>query len=162
MQSTPTKINKHSRSITEARTRSSCWVHNRSLQDVNMAPDSLLDLLRVRSRHCSLMRPSCSPASSPSTMASDALHTHSRTVLAVCSPRRLQRTVLFAPRDATRLAPCAAPALLADAAVLLARLVAVHNGLRRPAHALAPRPCDETEPEQPLRAPQSRVEHSTS
>jgi hypothetical protein len=57
----------------------------------------------------------------------------------VRSPRRLPRTVLFAPRDATRLAPCAAPALPADAAVLLALLVAVHDGRRRPAHALAHR-----------------------
>jgi hypothetical protein len=58
----------------------------------------------------------------------------------VSSPRRLPRTVLIAPSDATRLAPCETPALLADVAVLLALLVTVHNGLRRPAHALAPRP----------------------
>ena len=60
--------------------RSSGGVHHRSLYDVDMAPDSLLRLPRVRSH------------------------------------------------------------LLADAAVLLAHLVAVHDGLRRPAHALAPRP----------------------
>ncbi len=34
------------------------------------------------------------------------------------------------PRDATRLAPCAALALLADTAVLLPLLVNVHNGLQ--------------------------------
>jgi hypothetical protein len=55
MPHTPTKINNYSRSITEARTRSSGGVQHRSLQslhDVDMAPDSLLDLPSVRSPHC--------------------------------------------------------------------------------------------------------------
>jgi hypothetical protein len=38
------------------------------------------------------------------------------------------------------LAPCAAPAQFADEAVLLSFLVAVHDGRRHPAHALAHRP----------------------
>jgi hypothetical protein len=69
------KINNYSRSIEEDRTRSSGGVQHRSLHDVDMAPESLIDLPRVRSPYGSLMQPSCSPAS-PSTMAGDAPHTH--------------------------------------------------------------------------------------
>jgi hypothetical protein len=69
------KINNYSRSIEEDRTRSSGGVQHRSLHDVDMAPESLIDLPRVRSPYCSLMQPSCSPAS-PSTMAGNAPHTH--------------------------------------------------------------------------------------
>ena len=51
-----------------------------SLHDVDMAPDSLLDLPRVLSPQCSLMCPSCSPASSTSTMTVNILHTHHQPV----------------------------------------------------------------------------------
>jgi hypothetical protein len=37
------------------------------------------------------------------------------------------------PREPPRLVPCAVPARLADAAVLLARIVTVHDGRRLPA-----------------------------
>jgi hypothetical protein len=60
---------------------------------------------------------------------------HALTHHPVRSPCQLPITVLFAPRDSTRLAPCATPALLADTAVLLSLLVVVHGGRRRPAHA---------------------------
>ena len=51
------KINNYSRSIAEART--SPEVQHRSLHDVYMAPESLLDLPHVQSLHCLLMWSSC-------------------------------------------------------------------------------------------------------
>jgi len=67
---------RHPKSSAIAEARNSPEVQHRSLHDVYMAPESLLDLPHVRSPHGSLMRPSCSPASSPTTMARDAQHTH--------------------------------------------------------------------------------------
>jgi hypothetical protein len=84
------KIN-YSRSIAEDRTRWSGGVQHRSLHDVDMAPESLIDLPRV---------PVLFVSSSSSTIAADALHTHKRNGTHLSGIRT--RTALFTV-TATRL-----------------------------------------------------------
>jgi hypothetical protein len=90
-------------------------------------------------------------------MAADTLHTHkcngtqwsgirTRTALSTVNATRLPLSI---PHDLPRVQPpqmmmmpfiCSCRNLLVDVVVLLALLANVHNGWRRPAHALAHRP----------------------